>query len=407
MANTLKFGNGTWATKKGSTLAYNDENDRYKPLPFTTTRASSATRVNKAGLIETVGSGEPRIDFSNDVKGALLLEPSRTNINTNSESFNTYSLVGGSVISDNLISPSGFLNADSFVEDSNNSQHRIRKDIAVTAGNYTVSCFVKGTDRYLSIYPQSAGVAYSVFDLNNGTITKTGGASYIDSKIENYGNGWYRCILTYSVSTGNSYVHLYLSNISSGTAAEAPTYTGNGSIMNFYGLQIEQGSYATSYIPTSGSAVTRIAEVCNNGGNDQVFNNNTSVWFIDFSRFIYDSSISTRSMVLQDSSGVDQILFWFDHPSDSVRFRDSLNSLAVIGGYISTLANARKKVALKIDGTVLSVFADGVKIGSDYTRPTAFSIGKMDFYGGGTNILDVRYYNTALTDQELIALTQV
>ena len=34
MANTLKFGTGQWATKEGSTLAYNDENDNYKPLPF-------------------------------------------------------------------------------------------------------------------------------------------------------------------------------------------------------------------------------------------------------------------------------------------------------------------------------------------------------------------------------------
>ena len=73
MANTLKFGAGQWATKEGSTLAYNDENDNYKPLPFTFTRASNATVVNKAGLIETVGNGIPRIDFLGNTQGALLL----------------------------------------------------------------------------------------------------------------------------------------------------------------------------------------------------------------------------------------------------------------------------------------------------------------------------------------------
>ena len=62
MANTLKFGNGNWATKAGSTLAYNDESG-FNPLPFDFTRASSATVVNKNGLIETVASGIPRIDF--------------------------------------------------------------------------------------------------------------------------------------------------------------------------------------------------------------------------------------------------------------------------------------------------------------------------------------------------------
>jgi len=72
MANTLKFGtDGNWATKQGSTLAYNDENGNFKPLPFNFERSTSATRVNKQGLIEVVSNNEPRIDFTNDSKGAL------------------------------------------------------------------------------------------------------------------------------------------------------------------------------------------------------------------------------------------------------------------------------------------------------------------------------------------------
>ena len=65
MANTLKFGNGEWATKEGSTLAFNDENGNFKPLPFNFERSTSATRVNKEGLIEVVSNNEPRIDFYN------------------------------------------------------------------------------------------------------------------------------------------------------------------------------------------------------------------------------------------------------------------------------------------------------------------------------------------------------
>ena len=80
MAHKLKFGNGNWATKKGSTLAYNDENNNFKPLPFTTTRDSIATRVNKEGLIEVVGNDVPRIDYTDSAEGAFLLEPSRTNL---------------------------------------------------------------------------------------------------------------------------------------------------------------------------------------------------------------------------------------------------------------------------------------------------------------------------------------
>jgi hypothetical protein len=85
MANTLKFGNGQWATKVGSTLAYNDEGGNFKPLPFNFTRSTSGTRVNKDGLIEVVTNNKPRIDFLNDSNGALLLEPNRSNIITYSE----------------------------------------------------------------------------------------------------------------------------------------------------------------------------------------------------------------------------------------------------------------------------------------------------------------------------------
>jgi len=98
MANTLKFGNGNWATKDGSTLAYNDESG-FNPLPFDFTRASSATVVNKNGLIETVATGIPRIDFLGNTQGALLLEPSRTNLITESEAFaSTYWLKSGASI---------------------------------------------------------------------------------------------------------------------------------------------------------------------------------------------------------------------------------------------------------------------------------------------------------------------
>jgi len=99
MANTMKFGNGQWATKKDSILAFNDENANFKPLPFTASRASTATVVNKAGLLETVASGIPRVDYLSNTSGAYLLEPSSTNLITQSEAFgNSYWAKSGASI---------------------------------------------------------------------------------------------------------------------------------------------------------------------------------------------------------------------------------------------------------------------------------------------------------------------
>ena len=89
MAQTLKFGKGTWATKTGSSMAYNDQNGNYKPLPFNFERDSIATRVNKEGLIEVVGRDIPRIDYTDSTEGVLLLEPSRTNSLLQSNQFDT------------------------------------------------------------------------------------------------------------------------------------------------------------------------------------------------------------------------------------------------------------------------------------------------------------------------------
>ena len=80
MANTLKFGNGNWATKEDSVLAYNDENNNFKPLPFDFTRASTATYVDSDGLIKTSRNGEARIDYTDSEDGVFLLEKASTNL---------------------------------------------------------------------------------------------------------------------------------------------------------------------------------------------------------------------------------------------------------------------------------------------------------------------------------------
>ena len=150
-----------------------------------------------------------------------------------SEYFSDFSLLGGALTANDSISPEGVQNAYKFTEDSASNQHRFRKDFAVSAGTYTISIFVKGTSRYLSIYPQTASTAYALFDLENETITKSGGADYVSSSIENYGNDWYRLILTCTASASTLKVHFYFSNNEN---LEAPSYVGDGiSHLHFYG----------------------------------------------------------------------------------------------------------------------------------------------------------------------------
>lgn len=406
MANTFKFGNGNWAVKDGYALAYNDENNNFKPLPFDFTRASSATRVNKQGLVETVPSGKPRIDFLNNTSGHLLLEPSRTNIVPYSNDFNQHSITGGSITSDDIVSPDGSINADTFVEDTNSNYHFIREDISVLSGTYTMSVFVKGTSRFFSLYPQSAGVAYALFDIASETITKTGGANYVNSDIQNYGNGWYRCILTYTVSTGTSFLHIYLTNSST---SEAPIYTGNGSEMSFYGLQLEVGSYATSYIPTEGSSVTRVAENTTTQDNvpSTVIGQTEGTVYAEFK--IYETPTGTqRIIILSDGTGNERIGIAVGS--------GILYAFIVDGGTTqceivkSSFTGGTHKVAFGYKANDFVLYLNGVQVGTDNSGSVS-SCDRIDLGNQFNanqlegNIIDTKLYNTRLTNTELQNLT--
>jgi len=413
MANTLNLGNGNWATKEDSLLAYNSENGNFKPLPFDFTRASSATVVNKAGLIETVGSGEPRIDFKDDANGALLLEPQRSNLVAYSEAFNeTYwSKSRVTVTQNNVVSPDGTLNADKLIETSDTGLHAISSNTTVTSGvSHTFSVFIKkGSSNLIQFLfgtNNVTGNPYVNFDVNNGLLQNNG----VDSaNIENYGNGWYRCSATYVTAT-TAFTN-FISPIQSISDSRVSSFTGNvNNNIYIYGAMIEQGSYATSYIPTSGSAVTRVADACNNTGNDQVFNDSEGVIYFQLS---YSDTNDAGYLQISDGTSDNRIIIW-NLTSTSLRGLVVVGGAAqaqINGGIISS--NTTFKVALKYKTNDFALWVDGVKVGADVSGLTFgsnvlnkidLSVNTVEFKG---NVKDVRVYNTALTDAELTALTKI
>ena len=263
MSNTLKFGAGEWATKEGSTLAYNDENGILKPLPFDFTRASSATRVGRNGLIETVGSNVPRIDFLNDSNGALLLEPSRTNIITFSEQLDNAAwdtTEDITIIANATTSPDGNINAENVIPDATLAFHRVKQANTIALSTaYTFSVYVKPNGyNYFMIRTGGLSLSNVGFDLTNGTITfaATGYSAFISE----VGNGWYRLGYVTIYDTTNCEIG-FRSQPTAQTDNTISQFTGDGTSGAYiWGAQLEAGSYPTSYIPTQGSQVTRVAD---------------------------------------------------------------------------------------------------------------------------------------------------
>jgi len=212
---------------------------------------STGATTGKAGLLED----EPRFDYSGGATcPSLLLEPSRTNLIRYSEYFAIYSNDNMTLEANSTNSPEGVQNAYSVVPTTTNLIHRLSVTASITSGvGATISFFAKANGYNHTFFRTNITGSYLnyFFDLVNET------TSDADAKIEPYGNGWYRCLLTKTTATTSIGVGFGISEDGSNAI-----FSGDGtSGAYFYGAQIEEASYPTSYIPNhSGGSVTRGAD---------------------------------------------------------------------------------------------------------------------------------------------------
>jgi hypothetical protein len=233
---------------------------------FAVTRATSpannlSTRVNSLGFIERVNDNVPRLDYplGGAVNGcaALLVEPSAVNSVLQSEAWNVSPWVAtsgsqGATVSGNVTaSPDGTTNADKLVEAAVPGNHFCLQSLTLTSGTtYTASFFVKASERTRGRLRTSGSAAYWDVDFNLTSGTVSGGTNPF---IQNFGNGWYRIGATFTANQASNTFILFLLD-----ASGAVSYTGDGTSGLFvFGAQIEVGSIATSYIPTTTQAITR------------------------------------------------------------------------------------------------------------------------------------------------------
>ena len=377
-------------------------------IQFTCDEANATYTIDNVSVKEVTRNNVPRIDYTGGGCPHILAEPQRTNVLQYSQAIgsNGFSGVGTSIVADQTTSPDGTQNAVLHKEDSSNGSHFMFKDFNLSSGqDYTISIFAKSNGVNRDLRFGDGGVGWSSgfnisYDLSEGTASSGG-------VIENFGNGWFRCSVTATTNATTSRLIVY--NTLNGVTG----YQGdNSSGVFLYGFQIEAGSYPTSYIPTSGSSVTRNQDIFTRDGISSLINSTEGVLFVEMAA-LENVNDDERTVSLSDGTNVNTIRLQFNTLNNNVRVFVGNGATQVNSNItISDITNFNK-FAFKYKQNDFALWINGSEVITDTSGNTfaAGTLNKLGFVRGDNTeylfgkVRQLQVYKTALTDAQLTSLT--
>jgi hypothetical protein len=285
-------------------------------------------------------------------EGIQLESEARTNLLTYSHEFDTvWTNLNSGVLTQDQTGPAGANTAWKFVDSGATGSGLLRIEQAVTVATtttYTASVFAKADQlSWLFIQaqafttPASGGV---YFNLTTGAVG-TVGAGFTAHTPVNYGNGWWRCAITFTTDAADTAGNIKFF-VSDGDGDLTVDYDGTSSIL-IYGAQFELGSTPSSYIPTAGATVTRSAETLTVAAAN-----------LPYSAVNMSMQIDGEMTYADDGSGY-TIFQWYLSRADRIRFFFNTFGTYVGRGYV---AQEVGNVEDLITTAVTDYFSPGVNV---------------------------------------------
>jgi hypothetical protein len=363
--------------------------------------------------VQTVASAYygPRFDY-NPVTLAprgLLIEEQRVNLLLYSEQFDNagWTKTNSTITANATTAPDGTVTGDKHIPNlaavlgTSPAQTRVQQSPSATSGtSYTFSIYAKaGEFDRIEFALLGTPTVSAIFSLTLGTVISGTGASITPA-----GNGWYRCVLTITAGATGALSLRW-------TAQSSTVLVGDGTSGIFvWGAQLEAGSFATSYIPTVASTVTRAADVATITGT------NFSSWYNASEGTVVVSADSSRGGTAGSARN-----FQFDDGTSANNIRAAGASVLQVVDATVVQASLGPTPLIPFDGTAYkfasayklndfaSVTTGAVATDTSGTVPTAINQLALGS-GSGTNYLNghirtFTFYPSRLTNAQLQALT--
>ena len=288
----------------------------------------------------------------------------------------------------------------------------LRTDVTVlTATAYTASVFAKADQLgWIAIYARNFTTPANgqvFFDLNNGTVgTESVG---ISGQIEDFGNGWYRCSITFTTDAADTTgsIRIYPAEADNDSIVDRD---GTSSIL-IYGAQLEAGAFPTSYIPTSGATATRAADVCSMPVSAFGYNKSEGTVVVEYTPSCLVNSDFRGAIDLTEEGGSNANRIF--HSADTaVHWRvksGGVTSASLDAG--NATASQLNKVAGVYKLNDFAVTIDGGTVSFDSAGDVPVDIGRLHIgtlYNGfclNGHIKSIKYYPRRLTNAQLQELT--
>jgi hypothetical protein len=345
-------------------------------------------------------SGLPRLDYLNSSCPRLLLEQQRTNLFTFSESFSDYYT---NRVSKTDLGPATIIQGGHMARFTANSALAFfGKTASLTSGTtYTLSAIFDITEGLYAGIRDSLS-DYNIFNVSNGSLVGSSGSITINCVSTKIGtSNYHRVAFTFTaVTSGN---HFFAIGTSSGTLS-----TTNETVAAGYFQREDSASYATSYIPTLSTSVTRVADAASKTGISSLIGQTEGTIFIDV-----ENNESETSCIISTNAGAGA--------NSHIYIGQSGNNLALYvrsGGTYSIIAASianvigRKKIALAYGASFARIYMNGTQVynSTDAVIPSGLDRIEMNVFDTSSDIGNVKfnqalYFTTKLTDTQLAELT--